>query len=245
MSNPLSTLTCVGRLLRRAGFGLAVAGALVTSMAAHAQNPLVAQMRREVQAQEAAAATAAAQDLARFVKHHQSAHPDGLPKGFPLAVGTTADLASARLGRGFAVYTVDPADVAANDDLSTVAHPTGTWRFVVRVGSHPVGLVTVVQANGQWQVVSYGGAELADDVEKAMRAHGNADRSNVRFIRIFQARADFLEVQSDTDGQARLAPLVSARQSLRIPAAAQALEQAAVLPSLRAAVTANLAEAPL
>jgi hypothetical protein len=245
MSNPLSTLTGLGRLLHRAGLGLAIAGALMASVEVHAQSAQVTSMRVEVQAQESAAAMAAAQDLVRFAKHHQKAHAEGLPKGFPLAISNMAELASARVGRGFAVYTVDPADIAAADDLSAVARPTGTWRFVVRVGSRPVGLATVVQTNGQWQVVSYGGAILANDVESAMRQHGNADRSNLRFIRVFQAHADFLEVQSPAEGRARLAPLYSARQSLRMPERAAALEQNEVIPSLRAAVAANLADSQL
>ena len=243
MSKPLSTLTGLGRLLQRAGLGLAVAGALMASVVVHAQSPEIAQMRIAVQAQEPAAATAAAQDLARFVKHHQKVHADGLPKGFPLAIDKVSDLASARLGRGFAVYTVDPADIAAADDLSAVARPTGTWRFVIRAGSRTVGLATVVQVNGQWQVVSYGGAQLAEDVESTMRQHGNADRSNLRFVRVFQARADFLEVQSPSEDRARLAPLFSARESLRMPQRAAPMEQSEVLPSLRAAVAANLADA--
>lgn len=243
MSNPFSTLTGLGRLLQRAGLGLAVAGALMASMAAQAQSPQIAQMRVEVQAHEPAAAAAAAHDLARFVKHHQKAHADGLPKGFPLAIDKVADLASVRLGRGFAVYTVDPADIAAADDLSAAARPTGQWRFVVRAGSRPVGLVTVQQVDGRWQAVSYGAATLAEDVETAMRQHGNADRSNLRFVRVFQARSDFLEVHSAADGRARLAPLFSARESLGMPQRAMPMEQSEVLPSLRAAVAANLADA--
>ena len=242
MSTPLSNLTGLARQLRRAGLGLALAGALMASVDVRAQTPQVAAMRAQVQSQETAAATAAAQDLARFVKHQQKTHADGLPKGFPFAVGSVGELASARLGRGFAVYTVDPADVASASDLSTVAKPTGTWRFVVRSGGRPVGLATVEQVDGQWKVVSYGGALLAQEIDAQMRQHGNAEHSNLRFIRIFQARSDFLEVESGSGGPARVAPLVSARQSLRLPERASLVDQAEVMPSLRAAVAANLAD---
>lgn len=241
MSTPLSNLSGLGRQLRRAGFGLALAGALMASVDVQAQSPQIAAMRAQVQTQETAAASAAAQDLARFVKHQQKNHADGLPKGFPFAIGSMAELASARLGRGFAVYTVDPADVASASELSAVAKPTGTWRFIVRSGSRPVGLATVEQVAGQWQVVSYGGGLLAQEVDAQMRQHGNADHSNLRFIRVFQARSDFLEVDSG-NGAARVAPLISARQSLRLPERAGLVDQAEVMPSLRAAVAANLAD---
>jgi len=235
MSNPLSPWTGLGRPLCRAGASLAVLCALLGSAGSFAQSAPAMQ-------QEPAASVAAAQDLARFVQHQQKAHADALPKGFPLAIDSVADLARLRLGRGFAVYTVDPADITSGNDLSSAAKPTGQWRFVVRLGSRPVGLVTVDQVNGQWQVVSYGGAGLAEDVDAKMRQHGNPDRSNLRFVRIFQAHSDFLEVVSPADGRARLAPLVSARVSLHMPVGDGLLEQGDVLPSLRAAVAANVAD---
>ncbi|HEX5682781.1 MAG TPA: hypothetical protein VFY73_02000 [Ideonella sp.] len=214
-------------------------GALLGSAGSFAQAAPATQA--QIQLQETAASTAAAQDLARFAQHHQKVHADALPKGFPLAVDSVADLARLRLGRGFAVYTVEPADIASGSDLSSAAKPTGQWRFVVRLGSRPVGLVTLDQANGQWQAVSYGGAALAGDVDAKMRQHGTPDRANLRFVRIFQAHSDFLEVVSPADGRVRLAPLLSARASLRMPVE-ELLEQGDVLPSLRAAVAANLAE---
>ncbi|WP_374565948.1 hypothetical protein [Ideonella sp.] len=240
MSNPLSPWTGAGRLLYRAGSALCVLGALLGSAGSYAQAAPAVQA--QVQQQEPAAAAAAAQDLARFAKHHQKEHAAALPKGFPLALDGVADLARLRLGRGFAVYTVDPADLATGNELSAWAKPTGQWRFVVRAGSRPVGLVTVEQAGGQWRAVSYGAAALATEVDAAMRQHGNADRSNLRFIRIYQAQSDFLEVVSAADGRARLAPLVSARASLHMPQRDELIEQGDVLPSLRAAVAANLAD---
>lgn len=239
MSKPSSPWTGAGRLLCRAGSSLCVLGALLGSAGALAQAAPAAQT--QIHLQEPAAATAAAHDLARFAQHHQKEHAAALPKGFPLAIDGVADLARLRLGRGFAIHTVDPADIASGNDLSSFAKPTGQWRFVVRAGSRPVGLVTVEQVGGQWRAVSYGAAALANEVDAAMRQHGNAERSNLRFIRIYQAQSDFLEVVSPADGRARLAPLVSARASLHMPQRDELIEQADVLPALRAAVAANLA----
>ncbi|UUZ46708.1 hypothetical protein LP420_22785 [Massilia sp. B-10] len=56
---------------------------------------------------------------------------------------------------------------------------------------------------------------LSKDVDAMASFHGNADKSNLRFMRIYQARSDFLEVVGQ-DGRARFAPLHSARESLML-----------------------------
>jgi hypothetical protein len=74
----------------------------------------------------------------------------------------------------------------------------------------------VAHVGGKWSTVSYGAATLSKDVDAMMGFHANTERSNVRFIRIFQAQSDFLEVVSPRDGKARFAPLHSARHSLML-----------------------------
>lgn len=251
MRKPIAPRRARGLALRALALGATVL--LAASPTLSQAQAVPAPAHAAVRAQEHAAASAAAADLARFIQHQQQDHADGLPRHFPLAVSNTAELAQARIGPGFAVYTVDPADIlSGRADLGGAAKPTGTWRYVIRVGQRAIGLSTVERVNGAWQVVSYGGAQLAQDVDAQQRLHGNADRSNLRFIRVYQARSDFLEVVSPQDGRARLAPLHSARVSLRMPPAPGSLaanaspasalvEQADVMPALRAAVQANLA----
>lgn len=192
-----------------------------------------------------APAAAARADLAKFAAHFAQAHPDLLPAGFPLALRDPSELATLKTGPGFPVHTVDPSDVMSAGDLSSVAHETTTWRFLVRAGGRTVGMMTVEHPPaGRWQVVSYGGAALAQELDAAFRRHGNADRSNLRFVRVFQAHADFLEVTDAADGQRRLLPLQAARASLSLPAAAPdaLLDPASVMPALRVAVSGNLAD---
>jgi hypothetical protein len=74
-----------------------------------------------------------------------------------------------------------------------------------------------------------------------MNRHGNADKSNLRFVRIFQARSDLIEVTDPRDGRTRYAPLHSARESLKLAAPDSALvDEAELLQPLRAAVKTNL-----
>ncbi|MBV6321498.1 hypothetical protein KVP70_11170 [Duganella sp. HSC-15S17] len=198
-------------------------------------------------AQRSEALTAARRDFAQFVASSTSRHAGTLPAGFPLDVSDVQDLKDARVGHGFQIYTVDPQDlVAGRSDLSAMAKPSPVWRFVLNLHDRPIGLVTVEQVNGHWQAVAFGASTLAQDVEALMAFHGNADRSNLRFIRIYQAQSDFLEVAAN--GTARFAPLHSARQSLQMQQrAAKAgkpddglMDAAAFLDPLRGAVKANL-----
>ncbi|MEO6919876.1 MAG: hypothetical protein ABI171_12820 [Collimonas sp.] len=199
------------------------------------------------------AGAAARRGFAEFVQHQIQAHAGNLPDGFPLDVADVQDLKDASIGYGFPVYTVDPKDiVAGRSDFSAMAKPTGTWRFVIDLKHRPIGLATVEKINGAWQTVAYGAAGLSKDVDALSRFHGNADHSNLRFIRVYQARSDFLEVAS-ANGAVRFAPLQSARESLLLQqranksggnandSAGGLLDASQFAESLRAAVKANLA----
>ncbi len=186
----------------------------------------------------AAALQAAKRGLAQFAEHQQALRPGSAPVDFPLDVTDVGDLKQATVNHGFEVYTVDPKELLARGDLPSLAKPTGEWRFVISLHGKPIGLATVQQVNGRYETVAYGASVLAKDVEAAMAAHGNSARSNLRFIRIYQARADLLEVD-----HAKFAPLHSARESLLLKkTGGQLVDGAELLEPLRAAVKANLQE---
>lgn len=200
----------------------------------------------------APARAAAERDLARFVAHQQQTRSIGSAADSPFDVAHPKDLLNARIGYGFAVYTVDPADLlSGRGGMQQMAKPTGQWRFVVMLGDKAIGLATVEQNNAAYETTAYGGALLAKDVESLMSRHGNKDKSNLRFLRIYQARADLLEVSGQNDGAVRFAPLHSARQSLGMQtsdtmaartekAAAPLLDESEMLQALRSAVKTNL-----
>jgi len=228
---------------------LALAGGLTLSTPAAwaaTAEPLGMAHKRIEQAQ---ASAAAARDFQLFVRRSLDTHGGTLPDGFPFEVNDLQDLQRARLAYGFEVHTIEPQDLLdSGAELSQRVKPTGTWRFVVQLEGRPIGLVTVQQHNGRWESIAFGAAVLAKDVDAVMQRHANSARSNVRFIRVFQAQSDFLEVQDANPGRsARFAPLVSARESLLLQAqrgsgAEQAglTEAAELLEPLRAAVRKNL-----
>lgn len=179
---------------------------------------------------------AAKRGLAQFAEHQQALRPGSAPPDFPLDVTDVGDLKQATVSGGFEVFTIDPKDLLARGDLPALAKPTGEWRFIISLHGKPIGLATVQQVNGRYETVAYGASVLAKDVEAAMAAHGNSNRSNLRFIRIYQARSDLLEVD-----HAKFAPLHSARESLLLKKAGnQLVDGAELLDPLRAAVKANI-----
>src|SRR5471030_2200207 len=225
--------------------GLAIASCLsLSSPMLFAQTTPFSQ---SLPAQLDGAASAARRYFSQFVQYQVQNHAGSAPQGFPLEVADVQDLKDARIAYGFLVYTIDPADLlAGRREMKAMAKPTGVWRFVITLNEQPIGLSTVEQVNGKWETVAYGASVLAKDLDAAMGAYANADRSNVRVLRIYQAQSDFLEVSSAQNGAARYAPLHSARQALllqRKGAGDGLLDASELLEPLRMAVKKNLESA--
>jgi hypothetical protein len=195
------------------------------------------------------ALAAARRDFSQFTAHQLTVRPGSAPLDFPLEVSDMQDLSQATIGPGFQIYTVDAQELmAGRGDLQAMAKPTGQWRFIISLHGKPIGMATVENVNGQFSTVAYGASVLAKDTDAAMAYYGNSARSNLRFLRIYQARADFLEVSGQADGRPRYAALHSARESLLMEQraakqgepAAQLLDGSELLQPLRSAVKANI-----
>jgi hypothetical protein len=199
-----------------------------------------AQTAREPQGLRAAA-NAGLQQLLQELG--QNIAPGTLPDGFPFDVADFSDLKNASLGLGFEVHSVQPQRLAAGGaSLDKMLSGIGIWNFLVMVDKHPVALLEMAKVDGRWQVQGAGGAKLAQDVYQAAQNHSG--KSAFRFVRIYQATADLLEVQ-DSQAKARYVPLIAARESLKMmaPAAKDSVLPSSqdVLPALQEAVRRNLA----
>jgi len=206
----------IGRLAHGARLCLLLSAIAVGAMPAHAQADAVTPAAASSQHDERAAARAAAeQGLADYIQRKEAHGADAATSASPLAVADARELSTLHIGYGFEVHTLTPEDLLGRRaELARVVRPTGVWRFVAQAGARPVGLVTVAWHEGRWQAVSFGGGGLAQEVEAVMAAYADAGRTNVRFIRVFQAQSDLLEVTSTADGIVRYAPLRSAREAL-------------------------------
>lgn len=204
------------------------------------------QAARQLTAQALAAAQ---RDLAQFAAHQLQVRRGGVPMDFPLEISDLQDLKDATISYGFPVFTIDPPELlAGRGSMQAMARQTPQWRFVIALRGRPIGMATVERNQGKFETVAYGAAVLAKDVDAMMSFHGNADKSNVRFVRIYQARADLLEVVGQ-DGRARFAPLHSARESLLLQQRAskdgkradELMEESDLLQPLRGVVKLNMA----
>ena len=190
------------------------------------------------------ALAAARSDFAQFVAHQLQRQ--GAPADFPLDVADLQDLKGATVSYGFAVQTIDPQTLlAGRGNMQSMARHANQWRFVIMLNERAIGMATVEKNNGRYETVAYGGAVLAKDLDAVAAVHGNADKSNLRFVRIYQARADLLEVVGQ-DGRARFAPLHSARESLLLQQRRKdgnngLMEESDLTLPLRAAVKQNMA----
>lgn len=227
------------------GASLALAGA-----PAQAQSDGTSTFKAVPKRAAAAALAAAQRDFAQFVTHQlQVRGTSGTPSDFPLEINDMQDLKDAKIGYGFPVYTVDPNELlAGRGSMKQMAKATGQWRFVILLNQRPIGMATLELNNGNYETVAYGAAVLAKDVDATMGYYGDAQRSNVRFVRIFQARSDLLEVVGRDDGRTRYAPLHSARESLMMQQRSAKdgkpgdglLDEAELLQPLRSAVKQNI-----
>lgn len=124
------------------------------------------------------------------------------------------------LHHGFQVYTVTPPELmnVKSSGLTSIISPTGLWRFVVLAGSQPVSLLTVAQVDGAWKAVSIGGAQLAGEVNRVIEKWPAKSGYSHRFLRIYQARTDFIEISRN--GQSiGFVPLAAARVTFGITGA--------------------------
>lgn len=194
-----------------------------------------------------AAAVRALRDFAAGLRQGEP-----LPPGFPLAVNDGAQLARATIGWGFAVNDVEPADLKAGHGLAASAQPIGQWRYAIMLHGSPVGLLTLEHTAGGWEPVSFGGAGLGREIDALVARYGHAPGTRLRYVRVPQATADFIEVSQGT-GPARYAPLRAARESLRanMPASAAGssssgatalLDEAQLVPGLRQIVARTTAQ---
>ncbi len=168
--------------------------------------------------------------------------PGTLPDGFPLDITDLSELKGATLGMGYQVHTVNPAEVMGGSDLEPLVKGTSIWHFLVMVDARPVAILEVDRIDNAWQVVGVGSAELAKDVHAMATEH--ARKGEFRFVRIYQATSDLMEVRQADSPEARYVPLVAARQSLRMARplkASDLLNGQEILPSLQSAVRHQLA----
>ncbi len=127
------------------------------------------------------------------------------------------ELNDAVIGFGFRMFTIDPRNLCEPGDrsLSGIVMPTPEWCFMVLSKNKAIGLISVSRVDGNWQAVGAGAAELANEVHQ-VRKSWSADKGfNFRFVRVYQATSDFMEV-THKENVLGYVPMKAARVSLSL-----------------------------
>lgn len=141
--------------------------------------------------------------------------------------GIFTDKKAAHIHFGFQVFTIKPAALE-NDTMSTLhgmITPTDVYRFVVREHNNPIALLTVEKLEGKWVVTSIGAKGLSNEVTAISNNWSKMKGYNLRFVRVWEAKADFMEVSKKND-PVGFVPFESARIAMNLsstPASPDAL----------------------
>jgi hypothetical protein len=159
-------------------------------------------------------ATAAKEGLNKFLKEIP---PQNLQHmGFQIE----KDNENTELGEGFQVYTIHPDKILKFEKgawlLKDLLTPTNLWEFIVVEGGKAQAVLTVDLMGNKWIAVAIGASGLATQLKNFTDAWPNSSGYQYKFIRIYQALADFLEV-SQGENIIGVIPLTSARAALALP----------------------------
>ena len=120
---------------------------------------------------------------------------------------------NAALGKGFRVFSIPPEgllDFASSRDLDSLVRASNTWQFLIVADGKAASLLTVDFFNNQWTPVSIGGSGLAKEVEALFGAWPSSAGYSYRFIRVYQAKSDFMEIL-EGENAIGVVPFTSAR----------------------------------
>lgn len=146
---------------------------------------------------------------------------------FNLGFCTPQEWEMAVLGDGFPIYTVEGDKLLkrGGDGTHSMRHlvtPTKEWYFMINADNRAVAMLFVGEINGEWQVTGIGHSGIANEMDEMLAIWNKEKGYAFRFVRIYEARSDFLEVyESESDllnkaDPTGYAPFLSARVALSL-----------------------------
>lgn len=127
------------------------------------------------------------------------------------------ELAQAKLGKPFKVYTITPDKILnynQENELAALISSTNLWFFPISYQGKARTILTVDLVNGKWKAVSIGSSGLAKELEKVKNTWPESNGYDLLLIRIYQAQSDFVAVSKD--GISKIHPLESAAVALKL-----------------------------
>lgn len=152
------------------------------------------------------------------------------------------ELERATLGEPFLIYTIAPESILAyqaGTPVEDLMAPTSLWYVPVLVNGESRTLLMIDLVGGTWKAVGIGGSGIAKQWSPADREQSVTLGYTPRFVRIFQATADFV-VLSHRTSASKMVPLASARTALASSKIGEEYAPSVIIPQLQHVVRENL-----
>ena len=127
------------------------------------------------------------------------------------------EISKNQLGEAFQIYTIHPDDLLNFEkniwSISDLLVPTNLWNFLILSDGLAKAVLMVDFFDNKWTAVGIGSSGLAVQLKKIIETWPLSSGYQHRFIRIYQANADFVEItlSGTTVG---LIPLTSGRAAM-------------------------------
>ena len=112
------------------------------------------------------------------------------------------EIKNARLGSPYEQFTITPDALSGyrpGTSLESMVITTEHWLFPVTVNGEPRTTLIVAKMNDHWEAVSLGDARLSNVLSKSEALLKGTESVKIeKYVRIFQANADFMYVQTAT-----------------------------------------------
>lgn len=130
-----------------------------------------------------------------------------------------ARASSLNWGKLFQIFTIPSEELLSfpenSPDFSSLVVPTNVWQFLVLNNGQARAILTVDWMNNQWAAVAIGASGLAAQLGKIIEAYPPAQGYTDRFVRLFRAKSDFMEI-SQQGTVLGIIPFISARVAMRL-----------------------------
>jgi hypothetical protein len=130
-----------------------------------------------------------------------------IPHGYEKQYGfeNRNEFGLATIGKPIEVYTLSSlffTDQAISD--SNYFKSVGEWRVPILVNNSYRALLTAVIINTEWQIVDIGATTLARELEGFILMQSNNPSVEVKIIRIYQLKCDFIALDNPTKSSIQL-----------------------------------------
>ncbi|HEY5973693.1 MAG TPA: hypothetical protein VIU41_03035 [Geobacteraceae bacterium] len=117
-----------------------------------------------------------------------------------LGFESLSDIEKVGLGKGFEIFTINPdklLDETSSQDFQSLVSTTNVWYFPLVVEGRSKSLLKLRFTEGKWFPSGMGSSKMAKEMADFMEAWPASAGYHFRYIRVFQASSDFIELSQN------------------------------------------------